>query len=874
MRQARTPHEGCGRSREKLLHRLMNAADRVCLITAGIARSNYVEAFGLLTETGREDPQVKLAFPTSCARALAAILLAALFAAPAASPATAQDPSLAYGGSNKTKNVSSFAKNSGGMFGNVKKNIDTTKPMNVQGDQLIYDTNGNRVIARGNVEIFYNDYILTADEVVYDQNAGTLTAVGNVTLKEPQGNVIRADRYTLTDDFRDGFVQSLSVITADDTRISADRATRREGNVTEFKNGRFTPCKSDGGTPPLWCLSAASVVHDKQAATISYQDAYFEIFGQPVLYLPYFQHADPSVKRKSGFLAPVIGQSTNLGFITGMPYYFALSPNFDFTFSPLYMSKQGVLWQGEWRHRLANGQYSVELAGIDQNAGDLPLTGSYTPADRDKLDGWRGSLKTRGLFSLSSWWKFGWDVTLESDDQFRRFYRLDSILLTDRVNQVFLTGQSDRNYFSARLYQFGGLLLDDTDVTESYAHPIIDYNYIFNDPVLGGELKWDTNFLSFTRSDGALEQLPASTPLSRDQNINRLTTELKWRRKLTDAIGITYTPFANLRGDAYQFDNFTDPTSVKVDASGNVTEADTINSDTTFRGIAAGGATVSYPWVANTSNASHVIEPIGQIIARQASVTQRELPDEDARSLVFDDTNLFEVNKFSGYDRTEMGTRANVGVQYTFQRNDGGYARFLAGQSYQLSGDNVYANPGLDTDGEPLYNPSSGLEHRKSDYVLGAYIAPTDAFRLIAQTRFAQDDLSVQRENLGAQILYGPLFAQATYAYTAADPYDPDITEQQDIVAALMLRLTDNWSIGAGIRYDIDANAVRQDSFQLKYADECFVLTATYQELNYNSATIDDDRSLMLRFELKHLGEFKYKTDALDFAFGGDQRTE
>ena len=51
------------------------------------------------------------------------------------------------------------------------------------------------------------------------------------------------------------------------------------------------------------------------------------------------------------------------------------------------------------------------------------------------------------------------------------------------------------------------------------------------------------------------------------------------------------------------------------------------------------------------------------------------------------------------------------------------------------------------------------------------------------------------------------------------------------------------------------------------------MLTATYTELYYNSATIDDDRTLMLRFELKHLGEFKYKTDALDFAFGGEQRT-
>lgn len=809
------------------------------------------------------------AFVCACALAAGIVLFPALIAQPVA----AQDPSL-----QGTTQPKAFG-TAGNMFGDVKKNLDSTKPMNLQGDQLIYDSAGNKVTARGNVEIFYNDYILTADEVTYDQAAGTLTAVGNVTLKEPEGNVIRADRYTLTDDFRDGFVQSLSIVTRDETNISADRATRRDGNVTEFQNGKFTPCKSDGVTPPLWCISSARIIHDKQAATISYQDAYFEVFGQPVLYLPYFQHADPSVKRKSGFLAPEYGHSQSLGYITGLPYYFALDPSYDFTFNPLYMSEQGVLWQGEWRQRLGNGQYNVKISAIDQDGQDLPS--STRAEDRLELDGWRGSVQTRGLFSLSSWWKFGWDVTLESDEQFRRFYRLDNILLTDRVNQVFLTGQSDRNYFSARMYHFGGLLLNDTAQAESFTHPIIDYNYVFADPVLGGELKLDTNFLSFTRRDG-VTAINGGSKLVGDQNINRLTTELKWRRRFTDAIGITYTPFGNLRGDAYQFDGFTDPESVTVDEAGCsdgdpatpcVTAANAVNSDTTLRGIATGGVTVAYPWIAHSPSASHIVEPIGQIISRQSSVTQRRLPDEDARSMIFDDTNLFEVSRFSGYDRTEMGTRANVGLQYTFQANTGGYARILAGQSYHLSGDNVYSNPGRDADGRFLYSPSSGLERSRSDYVLGAYLAPTESFRLISQTRFDEEDLSVRREDAGFQVFYGPLFLQGAYAYTAADPVLGFTQQEQDITATVMLRLTEHWSIGGAMRYDIDASQVRQDSIQVKYSDECFVLTATYDETRYQSSTITDDRTLMLRFELKHLGEFQYKTDSLDFALGGDQRT-
>jgi LPS-assembly protein len=815
MREVRTPHWGCGRSR---------------------GGSWRFAAAGF-------------------ARALSCVLGAALF-------------TIHFGGSAEaaSKQPSTFGKES--IFGKVNTQVDKTQPMRLQGDQLIYDKAGNRVIARGNVEIYYNDNILTADEVVYDQGGGTLTAVGNVTLKEPQGNVIRADRYTLTDDFRDGFVQSLSVVSQDQSTITADRAVRRGGNVNEFENGRFTPCKSDGGTPPLWCLSAARIIHDADAATITYQDAYFEIYGQPVFYLPYFQSPDPSVKRKSGFLTPQYGHSSTLGYITGIPYYWAIAPNYDLTLTPTYLSDQGLLMQAEWRHRLANGQYNVKLAGIDQNYRDLPPDGSPDNIGLKSYDGLRGSVETHGVFALSSWWKFGWDVTAETDDQFRRFYKLDSVLVTDRVNQVYLTGQSDRNYFNATLYQFQGLLSTDTPLTEGYTHPIINYNYVFADPVLGGELKWNTNVLSFTREDGAV--VDPITGQSANENINRIVSELKWRRRLTDAIGISYTPFADVRGDVYQYDNYNNPADATATYPGTF-----VGSNTVTRGIVDGGMTVSYPWVANTASASHVIEPIGQIVAHQESIPQRWLPNEDAQSLVFDDTNLFSTSKFSGYDRIETGTRANVGLQYTFQSHDGGYARFLAGESYHLSGDNIYLNPGRDADGNYIYTPVSGLQTSRSDYVLGVYLAPIDEFRIISQSRFDQDTMDLRREDAAMVFNFGPLSTQIGYSYSSdailLDPTDPDPV-QQELLASATLRLTDRWSIGGMTRYDVDKKELRYDSVQIKYADECFALTASYIESNYSEQTIEADRTFMLRFELKHLGDFAAKTDALDFNLGGEER--
>lgn len=777
--------------------------------------------------------------------------------------AIAQDPSGLAAKSGGTP--SSFPKTPGGPLVGPLQTIDKSQPLYLQGDELIYDTRNNRVIAKGSVEIYYNNYALTADEVIYDQSANTLTARGNAQLKEPSGTIVKGESIETTADFRDAFIQSLSVIGRDDTRIAARRAVRRDGNVTEFEQGKFTPCKSEPGKPPLWCVSGQRIVHDQQAATITYQDAQFEILGVPVAYLPYFQHADPSVKRRTGFLLPDYSSSTNLGYGAGLPYYFALSPNYDFTFTPTYFSKQGLFLHGEWRHRVAigdiTGQYYIKMAGIDQDGSKLPDNTSQ--AKRDQLDGWRGTVESKGVFSLSSWWRFGWDVTAESDDTFRRFYKLDSILQTDRVNTAWLQGLSERNHFSMQFYQFGGLLLEDSPASESRVHPVVDWNYIVGQPVLGGELSFNVNAQSISRTDGT--------------DSNRIAVDAHWRRKLVDQIGQSWTPFAYARADVTQFTNGFDPDLTTP-----------IGEDTVTRAIGAAGLTYAYPFVAHTERGSHVVEPVGQVVTRPAHVSQRRLPDEDAKSLVWDDTLLFDVDKFSGWDRIETGTRANIGLQYTFQARSGGYARLVAGQSYHFSGNNPFSDPGkvpyetVDANGVKTvttvssFSPNSGLDTDRSDYVLGAYLAPSSNFRIVAQSRFDEEDLSLRRQNVYGNLTLGPLTLQSQYSYTRDDAAIGVFGSQQELLGGVGLKLTDRWSLQAMARYDIDERMLLQEQLQLKYSDECFVLTASYTETHINNPTLDikPDRSVMLRFELKHLGQFNYKTDNIDHIFAENQPTK
>ncbi len=694
----------------------------------------------------------------------------------------------------------------------------SNQPLLLQADELVYNKNGDEIIAKGNVEVYYKNYALLADNLTYDQKANTLNAVGNVRIKEPDGAVINADRITLTDDFRDGFIRSFRTVTKEEARIAASSAYK-DGNTTVFVRGVYTPCKQcadNPDAPPIWRIRADKITHVKDEGNVYFEDGVFEVFGLPLVWVPYFYYPDPSVKRRSGFLAPEVSHSNDLGFAGGVPYYYALSQSADLTVTPIMTTEAGFLLKTEWRQRLEHGSYRVDAAGVYNDDPD-PSSG------RDSK--FRGSLQTKGEFDLGSFWKWGWDATLESDDTFRRFYKLDDIYDTDRVSTVYIVGQNDRNYFSANLYHFGGLTALDDDNTDSVVHPSIDYNYIFADPVVGGELSYDANVLSLSRDNGG--------------DVNRIVNQAKWRRSFTDPIGEIFTPFAQARADLYKTTSFTDPLTGESE-----------DSTTAFRGSAVAGLEYRYPFVKHTENTTQIIEPIAQVLVRPDIKDQGKLPNEDALSLVYDDTLLFDTDKFSGYDRLETGTRANVGVQYTIDTPNGWNARVVAGQSYQLAGENSF---GADT----------GLSNSQSDYVAGVYIDLSRNLQFVSQVRLDERDLSVQRQDFQLTGSYGPFLAAANYVNAQAQPALGFPDDREEIAAAGAIKLADHWTLFGDIRYDLDNDQMVRNSVGLKYADECFMLSVSYVETNITDGEIRPDQTVLVRYNLTNLGGNADKTDTI-----------
>src|SRR5262249_33477964 len=247
--------------------------------------------------------------------------------------------------------------------------------------------------------------------------------------------------FDLTDDFKDGFINSLRVETVDKTHLAAARAERTNGTVTVFQDGVYTacePCKEHPEKPPLWQVKAARIIHNDQEKMIYFEDAHLELWGIPIAYSPYLSSPDPSVKRKSGIMAPTFSSSSGLGFGMQVPYFFALAPNYDLTLAPGFTSKQGPLLSAEWRQRMINGSYTIRGTGAFQLDPE-----AFPNADQT----WRGTAESQGEFWLNDKWRWGWDATVVSDKFFRTDYDIDPSTRYDVPSWIYLTGEGTKSWF-------------------------------------------------------------------------------------------------------------------------------------------------------------------------------------------------------------------------------------------------------------------------------------------------------------------------------------------------------------------------------------------------------------------------------------------
>jgi LPS-assembly protein len=814
-----------------------------------------------------------------------------------------------------------------------------TSKMIVEAAELRYDVDKNIVSAEGNARVYYKDQTLEADRVVYNRTTGRVYAEGHAKFTDRDGTVTHAERFDLTDDFRDGFIESLRTDTPPkkyvswplgplpgglpaleppppttgtyQTHLSAPRAERIGGDTTVFDKGIYTacePCKDNPDKPPLWRVRAKRIIHKNDEKMIYYEDASIEFVGIPLAYAPYLSGPDPSVTRKSGILTPYLAYNNLLGAGIGVPIFWAFAPNYDLTYTPIYYSQQGFFSNAEWRQRFETGEYNIRATGIaEQNPSVFPVS-PYGSRDQNL----RGSFESKGQINFADEWKFGWEFTLLSDKYYLNDYHVPSQTLSwnyfsETTSTAYVTGQGDRGFFDLRGYSFEGLSTHDLQVQQPIAHPVWDYNKTFDiDPAkssgIGGQAELDFNLTSLSASSASFQ---AVGPRDLDHafglydicinyipgrlygdcllrglggDYTRATAEASWQRKYIDPIGEVFTPFAFARLNGEWLDINTSNIYTFSSAAGSSTYLNQSQQnflgtkDASLFGAFTPGVGIDYryPFLAKTSFASMVFEPIGQIILRpNQQIGSNSLVNLDAQSLVFDDSTLFDWSKYSGYDRFETGVRANYGAQLTANFNDGGYVNLIGGQSYQVAGTNSYATPDAANVGL-----SSGLDTRRSDYVSALTIVPNPIFSFIAKARFDVDSLAARRLDLLATYNFGALTGVIQFANYEAQPVIGYDVRREGLSISSRYKFNENYYAQGNVTFDMSRHlyppaligftnpgpfAIAAFSLGGGYQDECTNFTVSYTSnyQDYGTTTLGRNQTILLQLQLRTLGTTK-----------------
>ena len=524
--------------------------------------------------------------------------------------------------------------------------------------------------------------------------------------------------------------------------------------------------------------------------------------------MPYFTHPDPSVERRSGFLIPTVGHSDEKGFIYEQPYFQVIDEARDIKLEPSIYTRKGMILKTHYRHAIERGNIDLKTT-----TGVIANTPNKTGFNDVAL---KGSMDLEAKFAIDDTWRTSFDFEQTSNKNYQRKFDLETKeVLTSRA---ILEGFRSRNYTSLSLYKFQGLRVTDDRRAQPFIFPTLNYNFTGQPNIYGIRPEIDLEISSITREIGI--------------DSRKLSLKSGLQMPFYSGLGEIYTFHSSLQTDLFFSNNMNGGLDIK---------SSTDNRE--FRIIPQLGVNWRYPFVRKRIYDVQIIEPIINFVLGPDTQNSSKIANEDSQAFEFDDTNIFDLNRYAGIDRITGGSRIDYGIRTSIAKDNGQQSELLLAQSYRFAGSSSFGE-------------ASGLEHKKSDYIGRFTFFPNDAFNINYRFRLDRENFSPHRVELGLNLFHPQHTLGLNYILIDEQRETEEFGNREQLDLKIHSQLLENWTSSLQLVQDFTDNSNRtiKASLGVTYTDECFTIGLQYQREDMSGEELQPEDQVLLLINFRDLG--------------------
>lgn len=662
----------------------------------------------------------------------------------------------------------------------VKVDVDMDAAKTIKSDTIEYNLKTEEIRASGNTEMVdEHGQRITTDNFEYNTKTKEMRATGNTEMTNAAGQRFRANNLTLSKNQNNVDAKNVELWLGSHVYLRAKTVTR-DAEETVAKHAEFTACDGCDDYGNAWEIFSTKVIHDANEKMLYFHNASFWVYNDtfPILWLPYYEMPDPSVKYKTGFLTPSFNSTNEMGTQINIPFYINFSNRHDLTTTFSYLTKENPLFQAEHRLNLHRSEFRSKGAFTHNKDGE----NRWYFYNNDKIELGENARafvyinRTSDKTFLQKYGFYEYQPYLNSGAKLELFGQTSYVVADAHIFQELRQAYGNQNSVSGNILP---------NIRGTYqTNPFYEETYLtVSGDVLG------------ISGDGSGSQ--------------RLIGEARIISPWTIWGGNRITASVASRYDIYNFEK----TPVYDDGVLNNSY-----SGVKARFLPSGYVEWGLPMYDVKNNWTYIIEPRARLtIMEHSNKNAVFAANNDSAGRFLSDTTLFSDNRFAGLDVWENGNFIDYGARWAAFNNKHNIEVFL-GQTYDFN-----------TDSKDDDFNENGFRNGFSDYV-GRVAYSRNYFQIASRFRFDRNDVSLSHMENSVYLGKGGYYIMLGHIWDTQpiDIYSNNDKDTHEVSAGIGLKITNRLHVSESVIYNAAEHLLQRHGGGIYYEHPCYHFSLSY----------------------------------------------